>query len=238
MSGERDPRRLSEAAPDSPLGRLMASAARDLPTEQELAQLAARLDGVLEPMPAPPVGAPGSSLLVKVGAAVGVAALIIAGVWAVKRPRAGSPAPAAAVSAPAAVVASPSSSSASNAPSAPPAASAPPSPVLSAAPKPALLAKQPSSEAPKQAAEGPSEPALLEQARRSLSSSPATALALTGQHAARFPHGVLAQEREVIAIEALRRLGRSAEADQRAAAFARAFPGSAHQRMVEDASPK
>jgi hypothetical protein len=48
----------------------------------------------------------------------------------------------------------------------------------------------------------------------------------------------LAQEREVIAIEALRRLNRSAEADRRAAAFAKAFPGSVHQRAVEDASAK
>jgi hypothetical protein len=79
---------------------------------------------------------------------------------------------------------------------------------------------------------------LLEQARRALASSPATALSLTNQDAARFPRGALAQEREVIAIEALRRLGRGAEADRRAAAFAQTFPGSAHQRRVEDASPK
>jgi hypothetical protein len=122
-----------------------------------------------------------------------------------------------------------------------PIASAPSSsPLAESAPKPALLQK--SSAVPLKSAasgaEGPSEPVLLEQARRALASSPATALALTNQHAARFPHGVLAQEREVIAIEALRRLGRSAEADRRAAAFAQAFPGSAHQRMVEDASPK
>jgi hypothetical protein len=139
------------------------------------------------------------------------------------------------VSAPVAVVASPALSDAPSAPAAPGTA---PNPGLNSAPKTAVPAKNPSAEPRKQAAEGLSEPALLEQARRSLSSSPATALALTGQHAARFPHGVLAQEREVIAIEALRRLGRSAEADGRAAAFARAFPGSAHQRRVEDGSPK
>jgi hypothetical protein len=42
----------------------------------------------------------------------------------------------------------------------------------------------------------------------------------------------LVQEREVLAIQALRQLGRSAEADQRAAAFAKAFPGSAFARKL------
>jgi hypothetical protein len=86
--------------------------------------------------------------------------------------------------------------------------------------------------------DGPSEPVLLEQARKALASAPAAALALTNEHAARFPHGALAQEREVIAIEALRRLHRSAEAESRSAAFAKAYPGSAHRRMVEDPPPK
>lgn len=239
MSRENDPRRLSEAAPESPLGRLFASAERDVPTDQELAKLEARLGSVLEPMPLPPVAARGSSLLVKVAATVGVAALMVAGVWVLKRPRAGSAASAPALSTPLPAIAPPGPSAAPDPSAAPAAPSAAPEPVLSAAPAATLLPKKASSEPLKQAASGgPSEPALLEQARRALSASPATALALAGQHAARFPHGVLAQEREVIAIEALRRLGRNAEADRRAAAFARAFPGSAHQRMVEDAAPK
>ncbi|MEI9940974.1 MAG: hypothetical protein WDO69_27470 [Pseudomonadota bacterium] len=83
-----------------------------------------------------------------------------------------------------------------------------------------------------------SEAGLLEQARRALNGSPSTALRLANQHTARFPHGALTQEREVIAIEALRRLHRTSEADLRAAAFARAYPGSAHQRMVTEPTPK
>jgi hypothetical protein len=43
----------------------------------------------------------------------------------------------------------------------------------------------------------------------------------------------LVQEREVIAIKALRQLGRNSEADGRAAAFAKAFPGSAFQRKLQ-----
>jgi hypothetical protein len=74
-----------------------------------------------------------------------------------------------------------------------------------------------------------SETALLEQARAALHSRPALALELTRRHQARFPRGVLAQEREVIAIEALERLGRKDAADARAAEFERRFRGSVHQ---------
>jgi len=43
----------------------------------------------------------------------------------------------------------------------------------------------------------------------------------------------LVQEREVIAIQALRQMGRIVEADQRAQAFSKAFPGSAFQRKLK-----
>jgi hypothetical protein len=78
-----------------------------------------------------------------------------------------------------------------------------------------------------------SEAELLEQARGALRSDPARALARANEHRSRFPRGVLVQEREVIAIKALRQLGRGAEADQRADAFERAFPGSAFQRKLK-----
>jgi hypothetical protein len=73
------------------------------------------------------------------------------------------------------------------------------------------------------------ETALLEQARAALQSRPAEALALTRRHQARFPQGALAQEREVIAIEALERLGRKAAANARAAEFERRYRDSVHQ---------
>ncbi len=76
------------------------------------------------------------------------------------------------------------------------------------------------------------EATLLEKARALVVSDPNKALALTREHARRFPRGVLAQEREVIGIEALRRLGRQTEADDRANHFREAYPGSAHQRAL------
>jgi hypothetical protein len=78
-------------------------------------------------------------------------------------------------------------------------------------------------------ADGARETALLEQARAALQSRPAEALALTRRHQARFPRGALAQEREVIAIEALERLGRKAAASARAAEFERRYRDSVHQ---------
>lgn len=56
------------------------------------------------------------------------------------------------------------------------------------------------------------EAALLESARSRLRVSAAQALAISGQHAARFPRGQLSSERKLIQIEALHRLGRDAEA--------------------------
>lgn len=78
-----------------------------------------------------------------------------------------------------------------------------------------------------------SEAQLLQRAHDALQSGPARALELTREHAARFPSGVLAQEREVVAIEALVQLGRADEARTRAASFIQAYPGSAHRRRIE-----
>jgi hypothetical protein len=48
----------------------------------------------------------------------------------------------------------------------------------------------------------------------------------------------LLQEREALTIEALARTGRRAEANRRAEAFLRAFPGSPHAAAVRElASP-
>jgi hypothetical protein len=75
---------------------------------------------------------------------------------------------------------------------------------------------------------GPTEGALLLRARQELSSDPSDALALTQEHARRFPSGTLVQEREVLAIEALARLGRSSDARHRLDAFRARFPQSQH----------
>jgi hypothetical protein len=95
-------------------------------------------------------------------------------------------------------------------------------------------AATPGAPAPSRAA-APNEAALLDTAQSVLATNPERALALTRAHRQRFPNGVLAQEREVIAIEALSRLGRKDDAKQRSEEFERTYPGSAHQRKVESA---
>jgi hypothetical protein len=69
---------------------------------------------------------------------------------------------------------------------------------------------------------------LLQRAEDALKSDPSRALALCDEHARRYPGGLLGQESEVIAIEALTRMGKRAEAKARAHAFASHFPTSAH----------
>jgi hypothetical protein len=74
---------------------------------------------------------------------------------------------------------------------------------------------------------------LLQRAQDALGASPAQALALTAEHAARFGGGALAQEREVVAVQALFKLGRAEAARVRAAAFLESWPRSAHRRRIE-----
>ena len=239
MSMPDDPERLADAAPRSPLGELFASAARDVPSDEQIARLAAQLGPILDAPSAPhaPTSVPGASGLLKLGVVAGaLAALVGAGLALRHSSHTAADAP---TPAPKATLPGPSALSAQ-----PPAAVAP-LPVLepavsagsastAAAPDPAGASstKSPSVQ------NKPSEAALLEQARRALNTSPSYALSLANQHRARFPNGILTQEREVIAIEALRKLNRGSEADQRATGFSKAFPGSAHQRMVDEASPK
>jgi hypothetical protein len=74
----------------------------------------------------------------------------------------------------------------------------------------------------------PSEGALLLRARQQLPSDPRSALELTDEAGRRYPDGALAPEREVLAIEALARLGELASARARFAAFRTAYPQSPH----------
>jgi hypothetical protein len=76
------------------------------------------------------------------------------------------------------------------------------------------------------------EAALIERARAALASRPAESLARTEEHAARFPTGMLGMESELVAIDALTRLGRGAEAHARAEALlARARGGIYEARL-------
>ena len=100
-----------------------------------------------------------------------------------------------------------------------------------------------------QAAESPTEPAsvrklseveLLLEARRLSVREPKAAQQVLDQHAVRFPDGVLAPEREVLAIEVLKALGQTAAAEQRLRAFRARYPNSIHLRRLSSppANPK
>lgn len=117
-------------------------------------------------------------------------------------------------------------------------------PALPAAPAPAAASDLsiPQSEPPAPERPRPSahvraprpggEAQLLERAQAALARRPSEALRLTREHEARFPRGALVQEREVIAIEALERLGRAGAAKARAEVFERRFRGSVHHPRV------
>jgi outer membrane protein assembly factor BamD (BamD/ComL family) len=80
------------------------------------------------------------------------------------------------------------------------------------------------------------ESALLRHAREQLESGDAKgALDDTAAMASRFPRGELAQEREVVAIQALLALGQRAAAATRTTAFLRAHPSSPYADSLRQA---
>ena len=163
--------------------------------------------------------------------ALGVGAAVVAlvgGAWLLTRTD-----PVAIVSPPAAQAPPVSRSEPAATPNEPTPSPAPrPSAVESAAPP----AKAQAPEGARSHASAPSESALLAQAQAALRSNPQRALALTREHKRRFPTGALAQEREVIAIEALNRIGDGDAARKRAKEFETSYPGSAHRRKVQNAT--
>ena len=228
MTDPSDPSRLLNST-DAPEGlrNVLRAAQADVGTDQQLARLAGRLGPLLGPgVPAATGTAAAASA--SGGLKLGLAALALiaagGGAWLLSAPQsAPPPVPTpAAVAPPAPVEPAPAAAVGASAPGADAKA-----PAEAAAPAPAVqLPSKPAA---------PSEADLLEQARGALKSDPARTLARANEAARRYPRGMLVQEREVLAIQALRRLGRSAEADRRAAAFAKAFPGSAFQRKLNAA---
>lgn len=107
----------------------------------------------------------------------------------------------------------------------PPLVSAPP--LASSAPK-ASMPPAPS------ASSLVAERALLDIAHSALSNGDsAGALAALSQHASRYPRGVYREEREALAVQALRAAGRTEEAARRAAAFKTRYPRSLFLSTVE-----
>jgi hypothetical protein len=224
-----DPSRLFDS-PSAPAGLrdVLRTASNDLGTDAQVARLAQRLGPLLGPVgPATPAAAASKALGLKL--ALAGAALIAAGGGAWRLASSPStPSPSALVSA----QVSPSVKVESAAVTPPPGPPSPDSVTSAVEPVPAVAsspAKLPAKPAPPAQL---SEAELLEQARAALRADPARALQRANEHAARFPRGVLVQEREVLAIQALRQLGRTGEADRRAEGFAKAFPGSAFQRKL------
>ncbi len=78
-----------------------------------------------------------------------------------------------------------------------------------------------------------SEVKLLQRAQDALRDNPTQALAVCAEHGRRFPDGLLEQEREVIAIDALMRLNRAGEAEARGKGFAANHPTSSHLRRID-----
>jgi hypothetical protein len=241
MSGdERDPPRLlDEGGSEGELRSLMRAGKSEVPNEAQMLALAAKL-GVLGGLGGAgaaggaggAAGAGGAGAAVKAGLAMKViAAIAVIGVAsggvaiAVKKSGESTAAPVGLVA----------TSTTSASPVAIATASAGPSEIPS--PVPSESASAIPARVASAAARPPESPEaevkLLGRAQDALRSRPDEALALCGEHARRFPAGGLVQEREVIAIEALVKTGRSDEARARADRFKARFPGSTHTRRIE-----
>jgi hypothetical protein len=229
MTDLKDPPRLLDSASGAPQGLRDAldAATRDVGSAEQLSRLAGRLGPLFAmPVPAPPAA---SSAGLSAAAKLGLTAIALlaagGGAWLLSTSESAPP------PAPTRVAVPPAPPPAE--PAAPaPQASAPPESAVAKPAEPPAAQVVPAKPAP---AAQLSEAELLEQARSALKGDPARALARANEHRRRFPGGVLVQEREVIAIQALRQLGRASEAEQRAEAFSKAFPGSAFQRKLKPA---
>lgn len=173
---------------------------------------------------------PGAALGAGLGVIVGAASLFAPGWPAPSRAAAPAPAVTAPVIASAHVAASAAPSSSASAEASAPASAEPlpPAPRASAAAPSSTGSAEPAAAVDVLA----EEVALLDRARAALASSPAQALALADEHAARFPRGKLGMEREMVAIDALRRLGREGEAKARGDAVLSRARGSLYEERI------
>ncbi|MDP2274096.1 MAG: hypothetical protein Q8K32_25360 [Archangium sp.] len=212
MSTER--RWLDEGASPE-VTRLLESTVIDEPSLEQLKSLRARVAPLLE---TPPGGAPATAAAGVAGKLLTVLALLALGAglgsWFSQKDE--GPAPAPLPPAPATVVAV--------APPAPVLVIAPP--VVTPPPPRPRAAPPPVVPAPAPVNTGDEELELLQAAMSA--GSPTETLTLVEQHVARFPASSLAQEREVLAVQALSKLGRSADARTRADAFKERWPTSTH----------
>jgi hypothetical protein len=106
-------------------------------------------------------------------------------------------------------------------------------PPETATPSPAPQAQSPAPEQSPAPAVSSSEARALLEARALVPVDPESALERIELQEERLPVSRLAQERELIAIDALLRLGRVEQARARAHSFRQKYPGSAHLRRLE-----
>jgi len=232
MMDSGDPPRLVDPSSmaSSRLRRLIEDGRADVGTDADVRKLEAALVPMIWPVGGGPAGsgaatAAGAKGAAAAGPKVAIAALALAGASTLWIATSHAPPPAAQPRPP---IATPTRA-AVEAPS-------PPAPASEIAPASSIESQGPSNasgSAHRRSLDSLSEPDLLGQAQAALATDPGRSLSLAAQHSRRFPHGVLAQEREVIAIEALSRLGRRTEAAARAERFLQAFPASAHRSKIE-----
>jgi len=250
VSSDADPPRLSKDGAtrgERRLATLVEASRRDVGSREELALLEARLLPLIGPVlpgtPGAPAGtgttaggpgaatAVGASSAVKLAVVSAVAATVATAAYLLMPSAPGhsltaAPAVSSVVVAPPGAEPATRPASSASAPAEEPAPPAEPAPAPGA---PAVIA--PSASAAQERVK-PSETELIGSAQSALSSNPARALSLCEQHRLLYPHGVLVQEREVLAIEALSNLGRHAQAVARGDRFLKAFPGSAHRSKI------
>ena len=225
--GEHDPPRLlDEGGSQGELRALMRAGKSEVPNEAQMLALAAKIGVIGGLGGAGAAGASGAGAAAKAGIAVKlIAALALIGVTgggiAVVVKRSGER-----VEAPVGIVAVAVTASASASASAATA-------TATATATTTSVSAAPTVSAPRNVESPDAEVKLLGRAQDALRGRPEEALALCAEHAKRFPAGANVQEREVIAIDALVRLGRKDEARARADRFEARFPGSTHQRRIE-----
>ncbi len=238
MGSDHDPVRLGADPHSSPWLRSMLSKARTEASDPvDIERLTARVEAAILVDPPLPNGPPAhnaplgklaasKAVLVGAGLVIGVS---VGTVWMLKKAPLSAPQPSASAAQP---FASPPLKALSQDVSSSPSASAPGENNVTLQQAPVVSTNSPSASHDNRAV-GLNEAALLDGARAALGTNPRRALALTQEHARRFPRGALIQEREVIAIDALSRLGQTDAARRRASDFERRYPGSAHQPKVD-----
>ena len=216
------------------LDQALDEARRALGSEQDVQRLRAKL-GELAPTAAPESEpAKATALTTKVVVGTTVAVLIIAAAIALM-PRA------------------PSTPPSANAPHAVQPLSVPVLEATAPAPAPVVqprveIAPEPKAVAPRRKAiaaaaapapiaepapAAPKELELLTAAQDAIDNAPQRALGLLEEHARFYPNGSFAQERESLAIDALRKLGRTSAARERASAFIARFPRASSTKHLQ-----